>query len=498
MTPEQLSDLVARLRAVGTDDAPVEVKSAAGGMPESIPESLCALANLPGGGVLILGLSETDGFRPVPLEDPNALKQGLANRARNLQPPAVLSISDGIVDDSPVIVAEVRECPADAKPCRIASTGRAYLRSHDGDYVMTDLEIQGFMRARSAPLADRMAVPGTTTDDLDTELVASWRAAVPEFLPRLASFKGDEQLRRAGVVTPEGALTRAGLLMLGTYPQQHFPQFVFRIADLRYSGVEGERVRNLMVLDGAIPRMLSGAMEWMVAHLGHRAVEDATGHLHEAWDYPLIALRELIGNALVHRDVDHWSEGMAVEMRLERDCLTLTNPGGLYGTTLDRLGIERQSSARNASLFLVGQAARYPNDPGRRVVEAIASGLPRVAEALREQGLPAPQYFDQGVRFTVKLHRMGEASTLSRRPTVPESGSKSRPRAGTDLARVHAYLRNTPGGKTVAEVAQSLGLTSGSARRALSRLRDEFGLATLVGGRGKPDSRWYAVDDTAN
>jgi ATP-dependent DNA helicase RecG len=33
---------------------------------------------LPGGGTIILGLDERTGFRPVPLADPQALKQGLA------------------------------------------------------------------------------------------------------------------------------------------------------------------------------------------------------------------------------------------------------------------------------------------------------------------------------------------------------------------------------------------------------------------------------------
>jgi ATP-dependent DNA helicase RecG len=46
----------------------------------------------------------------------------------------------------------------------------------------------------------------------------------------------------------------------------------------------------------------------------------------------------MIANALVHRDLDHWSDGLAVEVRLRRDRLVVANPGGLYGVTVDRLG----------------------------------------------------------------------------------------------------------------------------------------------------------------
>ena len=65
-----LSTLVADLRAAGGDVTSVEVKSAAGGLPESLASTLSALANLPGGGTIILGLDERAGFRPVHLSDP--------------------------------------------------------------------------------------------------------------------------------------------------------------------------------------------------------------------------------------------------------------------------------------------------------------------------------------------------------------------------------------------------------------------------------------------
>lgn len=86
MTAEDLDDLISKLRDSGGDTASVEVKSAAGGLPASISSTLSALANLPGGGLVILGLDERTGFRPVPLADPQALKQGLAAKGTHLQP----------------------------------------------------------------------------------------------------------------------------------------------------------------------------------------------------------------------------------------------------------------------------------------------------------------------------------------------------------------------------------------------------------------------------
>ena len=80
---EDLSALAAELRSSGGDTAAVEVKAAMGGLPQPLTATLSALANLPGGGLIVLGLDERTGFRPVPLADPQLLKQGLAAKARS-------------------------------------------------------------------------------------------------------------------------------------------------------------------------------------------------------------------------------------------------------------------------------------------------------------------------------------------------------------------------------------------------------------------------------
>ena len=78
MDDEQLADLVSTLRRRAGDMDSVEVKSARGGVPH-VAETLCAFANMPGGGVLICGLDEEDAFRPVGLTDIASLERGIAD-----------------------------------------------------------------------------------------------------------------------------------------------------------------------------------------------------------------------------------------------------------------------------------------------------------------------------------------------------------------------------------------------------------------------------------
>jgi hypothetical protein len=85
-----------------------------------------------------LVVDERAGFRPVRIADPQALKQGLAAKARTFTPPVRLAIDDGIVEGEPVVVARVHECDRSAKPCRVTATGTSYLRAYDGDYAPED------------------------------------------------------------------------------------------------------------------------------------------------------------------------------------------------------------------------------------------------------------------------------------------------------------------------------------------------------------------------
>jgi ATP-dependent DNA helicase RecG len=156
--------------------------------------------------------------------------------------------------------------------------------------------------------------------------------------------------------------------------------------------------------------MLDAALLWARRTFDTSIVSEPDGTVHDRPAYPLIAFRELVANALVHRGLDHWSTGLAVEVRLRRDRLVVSNPGGLYGITADRLGQDAVTSARNARLVAICQHVRSP-PTGARVIEALASGIPTITEALAEHHLPPAHYIDSGIRFTVVLHQ--PSTTLS-------------------------------------------------------------------------------------
>jgi ATP-dependent DNA helicase RecG len=77
---------------------------------------------------------------------------------------------------------------------------------------------------------------------------------------------------------------------------------------------------------------------------------------------------------------------MATEFRYRPDRLVVANPGGLYGITVDRLGRDHVTSARNATLVMLCRNVRT-SDHGARVIEALATGIPTVLRTLRSAGI---------------------------------------------------------------------------------------------------------------
>ena len=483
MTPDELMTVRHQLRLDGGDSTSIEVKSAAGGLPSSATASLCALANLPGGGTLILGLSEEDDFAPVELANPQSLKQALGSKARSLVPPANIAISDVEFEGKTVIVALVAECDIALKPCRVSDRGKAFARSYDGDYQLSEQEVQGFLANRGAPQSDRQPVPDTGVNDLDQEVLNAWQESLLINKDSLLRFQGDELLRRAGIMAKDGTLTRAGLLTFGSYPQQHVPRFAIHVTN-RLTTRDDQRALNTKFIGGPIPRMLGDTMDWLRQNLPSAITLKPDGTMVDAHQFPLEALRELVANSLVHRDISAWSEGQAIELVLDQGIFAISNPGGLYGITVDRLGREHVTSARNPLLLQLNVNARDPRT-GARVVEALSDGLRTVVRLAEEWNLPPVIFQDTGLSFRAVMKDPGHHSNVATSSSDTDEVATRLPRVGTKMHQAYELL-GQGGPLSTADVAEALGVSVGTARSLLTRLRrPPYELVELQGGPGK-------------
>ncbi|MDR1449920.1 MAG: putative DNA binding domain-containing protein, partial [Propionibacteriaceae bacterium] len=264
---KSVDETVSRLRLAGTDVAAVEVKKAQGGMPQSVASSVSAFAN-GDGGLIILGLAENEGFRPVAF-DARATAVATAGVCRDEVVPAVKAEIDIVqVDGMPVVAVALPPGERELLPYYVKSQGMergSYLRSWDGDRHLTTYEVHALLAGRGQPRDDTAVVPEAGLADLDDK-------AVGALVERLRATRGkafaeatdEAALEYVRVLDRSGGRTQvtlAGLLALGKYPQRHFPQLnVTFVAFAQPDGsqlADGTRFLDNVAIDGPIPAMIT-------------------------------------------------------------------------------------------------------------------------------------------------------------------------------------------------------------------------------------------------
>ncbi|AYD90628.1 hypothetical protein D5R93_12580 [Actinomyces lilanjuaniae] len=191
------------------------------------------------------------------------------------------------------------------------------------------------------------------------------------------------------VLAGTGEATVAGLYALGTYPQQHLPHLSLTAAvDLGNATDSTRRAMNRKDFTGPLPTILDGATEWVAQNVSSTLVVSTDGRSGTEFSIRLVAVREVVANALVHRDLSDATAGRAVELRLTDKGMVLTSPGGLWGLSVDQLGTPEGKSAVNEFLYgicrhiggrdhrVIEATARSIGDPGAHITPRTASPLP--------------------------------------------------------------------------------------------------------------------------
>src|SRR4051812_4117729 len=337
MITEELEEIVENLRVLGSDVADIEVKKAQGGFPKSLRETLSAFSNTLGG-VIILGLDESDAFAATGVADPSKMASDLAAMCSDEMEPALRPyIQVHAFEGARLVVAEIPELPREQKPCFYKGAGitkGAYVRVHDGDRQLSSYEVQMMLSSRGQPMADLEPVAGVGMEALDEHLVSAMllrlRSSRPYAYHELSSA---EILRRIKVLVaaPDGdgdVVSVGGLLALGSYPQEHFPQLMLTFVHYpsERGSDEGSGIRFLdsVAVEGPVPVMVRDSLTAIRRNMSRRSIVTGAGR-QDIWEYPETALREAVTNALVHRDLSPASRGAQVQVEMFPDRLVVRN-----------------------------------------------------------------------------------------------------------------------------------------------------------------------------
>lgn len=407
MLDDELGAIVADLRSLGADDCDVEAKRSETALPKSVRDTLSAFANTHGG-VLVLGLDETSGFQATGVRDAAKVTADLGSLcSTDMEPPLRPKIKTHRFEGVDLVVAEVPELERGRKPCFYAGAGMtngSFVRVGDADRRLSSYEVHLLLANRGQPRDDEEIVPDARRSDLDENLVLDLVMRLRR--RRSHAFGGldtEQVLQRAKVLVGDH-VTLAGLLALGTYPQEFFPQLMVTL--VHYPTVHGadvttgERFIDNVAAEGPIPVMVAETMAALRKNMTRRSTVRGAGRL-DTWEYPEAALREALVNALVHRDYSPDARGAQVQVEMYPDRLVVRNAGGLFGpVTEEDLGNEGISATRNATLLRLLEDVAIP-DEGRTVCENRGSGIPTMLAALRAGRLSPPRFSSRIAIFSV-------------------------------------------------------------------------------------------------
>ncbi|NQU79734.1 putative DNA binding domain-containing protein [Candidatus Woesearchaeota archaeon] len=322
--------------------------------PDRIVETACSFANTKGG-IVLVGVSDKGIVRGIDIGRQTV--EGLTNKIiDNTDTSIYPEITVENMDGKDIILVEVSQSPN--KPH--TAFDRPFIRVGKNTKRMKQSEYEQLLLKRKNISFDRQVCESASLKDLDMVFVESF----------IAKY---ELLNKTKVIgTPSGLLeslgciknkrpTNAGILLFGRNIQKFFPNVFIAIA--RYKGKEvGAERLDYKEFKGNLFDQVNNADRYIKENIAVMSrLLPYKVQRQDIPEYPLFSLRELITNAVAHRD---YSEpGSKVIIKMFDGKINFYNPGGLEkGITPKNIASKQYS--RNPLLTKVLSKVKYIEELG--------------------------------------------------------------------------------------------------------------------------------------
>ncbi|SHM73201.1 helix-turn-helix domain-containing protein [Fibrobacter sp. UWB7] len=193
------------------------------------------------------------------------------------------------------------------------------------------------------------------------------------------------------------------------------PSIAFRLLaanDLYFAKIQCARFKGLTrsvfldrkEFDGPIYQQIEDAFEFIYRHTNVGAQIKGL-YRKDVYDYPPEAVRELLANAVMHRN---YMDSSCIQISVFDDRIEFQNPGGIFGDLSLEKVLAGYSSVRNTQIADIFQKMN--------IVEKWGTGLLRIADICKEAGSSPVQYQAGSGYFMATLLRKGNAT--SRNDTI--------------------------------------------------------------------------------
>lgn len=289
---------------------------------ESLAGELTAFVNTRGGRIII-GVNDYGVVTGLSTEDIRRINQLLSNTASQKVHPSINPETENVtLDNKLVMVVTVNE--GISKPYADNSGVYWVKCGADKRRVTSREELQRMLQSADLVHADEVPVGGTTGADIDL-------AHFQEFVKK----QSGETLEEGGAplnqvlenlnLAKNGTLNLAALLLFGSNPQKHRPEFVVKAVSFVGTDPAGDQYRDSQDIVGCLRDIHAQTMSFLQRNL--RRIQAEQGFNTEGkLEVPASALEELVVNMLLHRD---YFISAPWRVMLFDDRIELISPGSL-------------------------------------------------------------------------------------------------------------------------------------------------------------------------
>lgn len=401
---EELKELIRRVQVMRGESQTIELKAAHDGCPKRLYDTLSSFSNQDTGGIILLGIDERLDYKVVGVYDAQDIQKRVNEQCKQMTPVVRPIFTKVLLEEGCVVSVEIPGIDVAERPCFYSGVGRmkgSYIRVGDSDEPMSDYEIYSYEAFRKKYQDEIRLNEAATMEIIDENKLNQYIEQIKEQNVRL-SLLSDEDIKRFLSMVIQDKPTLACTLLFSIYPQMLYPQYTINamvVPGYQKGDVaeDGARFLDNKRIEGSIPELLDGAMAFLLKNMKIRTIVDPeTGKRKDKMEYPVIAVREAVLNALIHRDYSVHTEAMPIEIIFYKNRLEIRNPGGLYGRlTVDQLG-RVTPDTRNPVLARALEALN--------ITENRYSGIPTMQRELREAGMKEAVFADSRREFVVTFY----------------------------------------------------------------------------------------------
>lgn len=342
---------------------------------------ICGFANAQGGKIYI---GVNDNGIVTGIDDPKKLMDDIPNKAVNH---LGLVIDVNLLKDKG---KEYIEIVVPVSPMPISYHGAYHFRSGSTKQELKGGALHEFLLKKIGRTWDDIGISNAKIEDLDTKSIASFvKAAVKSGRIYKEAEKDDipTLLENLQLITPDGELKAAAILLFSKNPKKFFVTSYFKIGKF---GDSDSELKFQDTVEGNIFDMVETVItllkqRYIISTISYEGIQRI-----EKPEYPDAAIRESILNAIVHKDYTD----STIQMSIYDDKIILWNPGKLSeDLTIEKLKSKHPSRARNKNIAEVFFKAGY--------IESWGRGIEKMIDALKGDGLPEPIFEENSGGFQV-------------------------------------------------------------------------------------------------